>query len=608
MNWERLRAEIDAHIEEKALELIESGVGEPEAWERARREFGNATRVMETSRAVWVWTWLEELTQELRYGLRAMGANRLFTLLAVASLALGIGANTAIYSFMEAILLRPLPVNDPASVVALKFHRPKRPRGETRGFDYEGNMSNHITSGGSFDGNYSVFPYPAFEMFEQRSDLFAATFAYHGQPEARLTVNGAATLGDSVYVSGGFFAGLGASPAFGRALTPEDDRLGAPSVAVVSAGFAQQSYGSASSTLGKTVGVNGRCFTVVGVTAPDFFGVNPEWTPKVYLPLHSYLQTQASRFTEDGKLLSDTASYWLDVMARLQPGVTRERAQAALDPAFAEYFKLYSGTTHEKPRMLVMDGARGLDSLRHRYSQPLYVLMAMVVLILAIACSNIANLLAGARFGSAPRNGRAAEFGRKPLPRHPPVAYRESSPLSRRRSLGTAGRLLERTHAHGAAGDGARGVHLARRLERGRTCRNIRRRGGRRSGFRPRPGMAGDARRCLPCLARSPLFERGRRTPMVSHEHRPSSGRRANRPFLPAAGGCGIVRANFDESAIPSTRIQSGKSPAPRDQHAAGGLPGRSGGRVSRTDPAETRFGAWRSRRYPGSGRAVGWR
>jgi hypothetical protein len=267
MNWEGLRGEIDAHIEEKALDLIESGVGEREAWERARREFGNAMRVLETSRAVWVWTWLEELTQDFRYGLRAMGANRLFTLLAVASLALGIGANTAIYTFMEAILLRPLPVKDPASLVALKFHRPKRPRGETRGFGYEGNMSNHITSGGSFDGNYSVFPYPAFEMFEQRSDLFAATFAYHGQPEARLTVNGAATLGDSVYVSGGFFAGLGASPAFGRALTSEDDRLGAPSVAVVSAGFAQQSYGSASGALGKIVGVNGQSFTVVGVTA-----------------------------------------------------------------------------------------------------------------------------------------------------------------------------------------------------------------------------------------------------------------------------------------------------------------------------------------------------
>src|SRR5579871_6598649 len=133
MNWRDLDSEIRAHIEEKALDLIESGVPEAEAWQRARREFGNATRVVESSREVWIWTWFEQLAQDLRYAFRAMAANRLFTLLAVVSLALGIGANTAIYSFMDAILLRSLPVEDPESLVVLKIPETREVQGRDRG-------------------------------------------------------------------------------------------------------------------------------------------------------------------------------------------------------------------------------------------------------------------------------------------------------------------------------------------------------------------------------------------------------------------------------------------------------------------------------------------
>ena len=393
MKWKNLHAEIEAHIEEKALELMESGVEEKQAWAQARREFGNVTLTLESSREIWIWAWLDDLGKDLRYAFRAMNANRLFTFVAVASLALGIGANTAIYSFMDAILLRSLPVADPQSLVVLKFQRPKAATGETRGTGYDGNMRSHITSGGSHNGSYSVFPYPAFEVFQKRSDLFTTVFSYHGQTEARLTVNGGAILGDSVYVSGDYFAGLGALPAAGRVLTKEDDQWGAPPAAVVSAGFAQQNYGSARGAIGQTIAVNGVGFTIAGVTAPAFFGANPEWSPDVYVPLQSYLQTQPARFTANETLFSQAGEYWLDVMARLKPGVTREQAQAALDPFFVEYFKEHSGPTPRKPRMLVMEGASGLDSLRYRYSQPVYVLMAMVVLILAIACANIANLL-----------------------------------------------------------------------------------------------------------------------------------------------------------------------------------------------------------------------
>jgi macrolide transport system ATP-binding/permease protein len=386
MTWKHLRGEINAHIEEKALDLIENGVPESEAWEQARREFGNATRAIESSREVWAWQWIEQLVQDVGYALRSMNANRPFTALAVISLALGIGANTAIYSFMDAILLRSLPVENPESLVVLKFQRPSK--GGSKG-----KVGFSITSGGSRGGIYSVFPYPAFEMFQARSELFSSLFAYKGQKETRLIVNRDATLGDCVYVSGDYFPGLGTQASVGRVLTGDDDQPGAPPAALISTGFAQQWYGDPTGALGKTVGINGQSFTIVGITPPGFFGVNPEWSPDVYLPLHSYLSTQPARFSRDGKLFSQTTTYFLDVMGRLKPGVTREQAQAALNPAFAEFFRENSGDTPEKARMVVMAGAGGLDSLRLRYSKPLYVLMVMVILMLAIACANIANLL-----------------------------------------------------------------------------------------------------------------------------------------------------------------------------------------------------------------------
>jgi macrolide transport system ATP-binding/permease protein len=392
VKWKNLRSEIDAHIEEKAFELIESGVPEQDAWMQARREFGNPTLTVESSRDVWIWTWAEHLMQDVRYAFRTMASNRAFTLLAIASLALGIGANTAIYSFMDAILLRALPVTDPESLVMLKFQRPGTSKGSSNNPAARVKMSMSSTSGGNSAAGYSIFPYPIFELFRARADLFTDVFAYHGRPDTRITVNGIASLGDSVYVSGDYFRGLGIAASAGRGLTSEDEKPGAPPVAVISAGFAQNWYGRASDAVGKSVAVNGVNLTVIGVAPPEFFGVNPASSPEVYLPLHSFVLTQPASLTRDGGIF-EPGVYWLEIMARLKPGVSREQAQSALDPVFAAYFLEYSGGAPEKARMLVLEGAGGLDSLRLRYSRPLFVLLGMVGLILAIACANIASLL-----------------------------------------------------------------------------------------------------------------------------------------------------------------------------------------------------------------------
>lgn len=386
MKWDHLSEEVAAHIEEKALELIEAGVPEKEAWERARREFGNPTLVVESSRQVWMWTWLEHLGQDVRYAFRTMAGNRMFTAVAVASLALGIGANTAIYSFMDAILLRSLPVKDPEALAVLKFERPGGPKGRVR-------MSMHTRTGGAQGNNFAIFSYPAYELFRQRTDLFESLFAYHAHPDTRFTMNQSAVLGDCLWVTGNYFAGLSVSARAGRSLTQDDDREGAPPVAVVSASFAQEWFGSLSDAVGKLLTVNGVSFTVVGVTPPGFFGAAPEITPEVYVPLHTYMMTQPARLAKSGgKPVTETALYWLNLMGRLKPGVTHRQVESALTPVFAEYFRVNNGG-EEKARMIVLEGAGGLDSLRIRYSKPLFVLMAMVGLILLIACANIANLL-----------------------------------------------------------------------------------------------------------------------------------------------------------------------------------------------------------------------
>jgi hypothetical protein len=234
-------------------------------------------------------------------------------------------------------------------------------------------MAMHATSGGNSAAGLSIFPFAAFEMFQQRSDLFDSVFSYFGQTETRLTLNRQATLGDCVYVSGSYFGALGIRASAGRVLADDDDRFGAPPVAMISAGFAQQWYGSPADAVGKAVSVNGASFTVVGVTPAGFFGVNPVWTPEIYVPLHSYPITQPQG-PEDNRFTAESM-YWLDVMARLKPGVTREQTQAALDPVFAEYFRKYSGETPEKARMIVLEGAGGLDSLQLRYSRILFMMV-----------------------------------------------------------------------------------------------------------------------------------------------------------------------------------------------------------------------------------------
>ena len=335
---------------------------------------------------------VETLQQDLRYAVRSMASNRTFTALAVLCLALGIGANTTIFSFMESVLFRSLPVERPESLVVLKWRVAEAPTPDTspirllRGVLTEGNP-------GSIS---DVWPYPAFEMFEDTDTVFASVFGRQAVDGAVID-DGDGALADGTYVSGAYFQGLGIGAVAGRVLVEDDDRLDADPATVLSAAFSGERFGSAEAAVGQVIRLNGVSFTVVGVTPQEFFGLDPARSPDFFIPLHAGPLLRGTGVVSSGpQMYQDERDYWLSVAGRLRGGVSRAQAQTVLAQRF-EQLAVSTVTSDEQlrtvPTLVVSDGAGGLDALRLQYSQPLYVLFVMAALILAIACANIASLL-----------------------------------------------------------------------------------------------------------------------------------------------------------------------------------------------------------------------
>jgi predicted permease len=390
---ELLREEMELHLAEKAAELEAEGVTPGCARAEARRRFGNVGLKQEESREIWIKRFWSELGQDVRYGCRNMAANKAFSILAVLSLALGIGANTAIYSLMESILLRSLPVANPESLVVLNW-RSRPPQNANKEWVHV----MHGVQGMAWPGDKGamvsgMFPYGAFETLRSDNPVFSTLFGYFNGLNHNLAVRGQATNAGTEYVTGQYFRGLAVSPAAGRLIDSEDDRPGAAPVAVISFAASQNRFGGPSSAIGQPVLVDSVPFTVIGVAPPEFFGVDPAAAPDLYLPLHTNVLVDGERAA---RMYPDQNFYWIEMMGRLRPGVSMAQAQAALAPRFHLWVAATASTDGERaklPTLLLNPGAAGLGSLRRQYSKPLYVLLTMVGLILAVACANIANLL-----------------------------------------------------------------------------------------------------------------------------------------------------------------------------------------------------------------------
>lgn len=329
---------------------------------------------------------LESFAQDIRYAFRSMSGSKLFTSMAVLSLALGIGANTAIYSFMDSVMLRALPVRQPEQLVILNW---RAKSGAPVVHSHWGDNYDE-PGGGTTSPN---FPYPAFELLRDHNDVLSSLFGHAGGRPLNLVIDGNAELAGGQFVTGGFFAGLAVPPAAGRLIDQNDDQTGAPPVAVITDDYWHTRFGANPSVIGKHIQINEMPFTIAGVSAPGFYGVSPGSKPSVFLPMSNIGITRPQ---EVPAMFREGTYYWIEVMGRLKNGVTLKEAQAQLAGPFHNFVEGTATKDRERadlPALWLQEGGSGVDSLRRQYSKPLWILMAMVGLILAVACFNIANLL-----------------------------------------------------------------------------------------------------------------------------------------------------------------------------------------------------------------------
>jgi predicted permease len=385
-----LARDVQDYVERSAASKVQDGMPEDQAYRQARIELGGVEQTKERVRATLAFGPLETLVRDIRYALRTMRSQKSFTAVAVLCLALGIGANTTIFSLLNAVVLRSLPVTDPGSLVFLQWTLPQTILDSTP----VGFATTLTEEPPGIRG--SVLPYPALEHFRARDDVFASVFG--SRPVNDIQVDDAGTLADGSFVTGDFFRGLGVGAIAGRTLLEDDDRFGAQPVIVLTAAFSRTRFGGADAAVGQTVRLNGVAFTVVGVTPPSFFGVDPSRSPDLFIPLHAGpLLTRTGVPGTNPELLARADGYMITVAARLKPGVSPRQADSVLGPYFDAYLAASVEGDQQRlrvtPRLAIQPGAGGLDGLRSRLRDPILVLFSMVALILVIACANIASLL-----------------------------------------------------------------------------------------------------------------------------------------------------------------------------------------------------------------------
>jgi len=319
------------------------------------------------------------LLHDLRYALRQLRKSPAFVTIAVLTLALGIGANTAVFSVMNAVLMRTLPVRDPGRLYYLQIAGGSQP-------PHANNTGNSNTS----------FSEPVFEALRQRHDVFEDLIAYVPLAEGKVAVRYGDTPEEAAgyEVSGNFFSGLTANVARGRGLTLQDEKDHFQ-VAVLSDAYWDRRFGRSPAVLGSTLFVKGVPFTIVGITASRFNGVGGADTNDFWIPLQNNPDLNAWGNTGKNTLYGTPRWWCLMLMARLRPDVTPAQAQTALQSTFLEAAKIGIGNIDPKrwKPLLDFDPAKGIQGFNQYYRDQLHILMGLVLLVLLIACTNVALLL-----------------------------------------------------------------------------------------------------------------------------------------------------------------------------------------------------------------------
>ncbi|PYT22968.1 MAG: permease, partial [Acidobacteria bacterium] len=365
---ENLDDELQFHIEMRVQEFIATGMAPEDARHQATRLFGDRLLLKEKTREMDTIGWIETLWQDLRYATRTFLRTPIFATVAVVSLALGIGANTAIFSLIDAVLLESLPVRDPRHLV-LVWEKPSAP-----------------------------LSYPLYKHIRDRNQVFSGVVAFHAFAGWNVNSNGETEPMTGQFASGNYFSVLGIRAAAGRIFSAADDGIpGGHPVTVISYGLWKRKFALDPAVVGKVIRIFGHPFTIVGVTPPEFFGTQAGLLPEVTVPL----TMQPVVMPMGAAALENSDSRWLYVMGRLKPGISEQQAHATLNVLFQQFRMAEAGPrlTPETQRRLSEDslvlasGSQGLNRLRNQFSFPLRILMSVVSMVLLIACANLATLL-----------------------------------------------------------------------------------------------------------------------------------------------------------------------------------------------------------------------
>jgi predicted permease len=386
------------HLEQRVEEYTRRGMSPEDARREAHRQFGSVRRARERTRDANTLPWLVDALQDLRYAARQLRRDPGFALAAILTLAIGIGANTALFGVVNELLLKPLPVPSPRELVLFNWLEGRqRMRTGMDGVRTTDEATGRATS--------TSFSYPTFRRLQEANRTLTELFAFYPLQQLNIVVDGSAEVSSGQYVSGNYFRGLGVGAALGRTLTDADDRPAAPPVATITHRHWSLRFERDPRIVGKALLINRVAFTIVGVTPEGFAGTldvtqSPDFTlPFAVEPLLGGGRSELVR----------PAFLWVHMIGRLRSGVSREQTIADLTPAMQHSMLeewqqarttgtgATSGdaarTLDDASTLRAEPGGQGLMDSRRRYAQPLFVLMGCAALVLLIACVNIANLL-----------------------------------------------------------------------------------------------------------------------------------------------------------------------------------------------------------------------
>jgi putative ABC transport system permease protein len=377
--WDEERArELQDYLAHEIDDNVARGMTPEAAASAAHRTLGNTTRIREDIYRMNTLPFVETFWQDLRYGMRLLARNRTFAVVAILTLALGTGANAAIFQLVNAVRMRALPVDRSHELVSIGI--------ETHG----------TGKTGRFMSRRPLFTHPLWQTIRARQEAFSQLFVW-GVTSWNVATDGQYQPVQGLYVSGGFFEALGVRPYVGRVLSDADDQngCGAPGV-VLTHGFWQSRYGGNPSAVGQTIGLDNRPFEIVGVTPAAFFGVEVGRTFDVALPLCA-----EPLFRGEDSALGKPDHWFLDMMGRLAPGWTEDRAAAHLAAISPGIFEAtlpprYDSKTAQAYRaftLVTAPAGTGVSGLRRTYQRQLWILLAATGLVLLIACANLANLM-----------------------------------------------------------------------------------------------------------------------------------------------------------------------------------------------------------------------